>query len=274
MRSQTAGGRAQERSGPFAPLGRALVTAARSADGIAIGLCARVLLAAGDTVTARAHGRLEQIIGTTLDDASLSALAEAAERAAQPRDVARAETVIGELGAESLAGRSDILRSGFDRRLADAGTALTAAMNDPSRLTAARDALEACCAHREHEAQAPRLAALEMAIRLVRQSSACRAGYPPSFAEAADRFASDSASIDLGRSRIWRGESEPGLVSAYRELDTRLLAMRETENGQFAPPCSLTGWQAGSSDPYLLGVEKALASVVVPLASEQPVLLS
>ena len=111
-----------------------------------------------------------------------------------------------------------------------------------------------------------------MAVRLARRLGAGASAEPASLADAAARYADDSASVDLARGRIWRGESEPELIEAYRNLDERLFELREGENRRFAE--LLADWlKADSSDPRIVGVENVLPGVVAPLARDEPVLL-
>ena len=258
--------------GAVAGFGRALAAAGRPADAIALGLCARLVLNADDVETAKVHGRFEQVVGTKLDDQSLAVVVEAAERSAQPRDLARAEAALRELDAVPLAARSDVLQAGFAARLAVAAAALTAAMEDPALIVEADAAVEACRIHRESAAHGARLEALEMAIRLARRLGLPQLGEPRSLAEAAVRFASDSSAVDFGRVRVWRGESAPSLAAAYRKLDELLLALREAENRRFG--VLLADWlQSSSSDPRLVVVEDILDKVVAPLATGAPLLL-
>lgn len=258
--------------GPVARFGRALATAGRPADAIALGLCGRVVLNADDVETAKVHGRFEQVVGAKLDDGSLTAVVEAAERAAQPRDLARAEAALRELDAVPLAARSNVLPAGFTARLATAAAALVAALEEPALGGEASAAVQACRSHREAATHEARLDALQMAIRLARRLGLPQLEEPRSLAEAAVWFASDSAAVDLGRARVWRGESEPSLAAAYVKLDGLLLALREAENERFG--VLLADWlQSSSSDPRLVAVEDVLDNVVAPLASHGPVLL-
>jgi len=93
-----------------------------------------------------------------------------------------------------------------------------------------------------------------------------------SLAEAASSYAGNEAFVDLARRLIWRGETEPSLISAYRTLDERLFEVREATNRRFAE--LLADWlDGGSTDRRILGVEEILAEVVAPLASDRPLLL-
>lgn len=261
-----------ERVGVIAPFARSLVTGGRSSDAIAFGLCARLLLGSNDVETARVHGRYEQLAGLKLDDLSLAHVVDAAERACQPRDLVRGDALVDQLEAKALAVRSDLLPKGFALRLRAAGEALTAALTNPTELSGAVESLESCRQHRERNREPERLEALALAIRLARRLPLAGGGEPASLAEAATRFASDSSFVDHARERVMRGESEPTLIAAYQELDERLLALREAENSSFAR--LLADWlQGGSADPRILGVEQVIPSVIVPLATDAPVLL-
>jgi hypothetical protein len=262
-----------ERAGVVATFGSTLLASGRGREATALGLCARLLLDAKDAPTARVHGRFDHIVGMKLDDeASLVAIAETAERSAQPGDLARADAMVGELDAKEIVYRSAHIPSGLDGRLARAGAALLRAIDDAAEVVDAVETLDLCRAHRESDRLAHRLEALEMAIRLVRYLGAPAAGDPVSLADAASSYAGNEAFVDLARRLVWRGETEPSLVSAYRMLDERLFEVREAANRRFAE--LLANWlDGGSSDQRIVGVEEVLAEVTVPLASDRPVLL-
>jgi hypothetical protein len=262
-----------ERAGVVAPFGSKLLEAGRGRDAIALGLCARLFLHAEDNVTVRALGNFDQIVGLKLDDeASLTVIAEVAERSAQPDDLARAEAIVENLDAKEIVYRSAHIPSALDARFGRAGEALLHALDEPEAIARVVDALDLCRAHRESEHFAHRLEALEMATRLVRYLAVPRRDDVVSLADAASRYASNEAFVDLARRLVWRGETEPSLVSAYGTLDKRLFEMREGANQRFAK--LLADWlEGGSSDERILGVEEILAEVVKPLASDQPVLL-
>ena len=67
------------------------------------------------------------------DDAALVALAEAAERSAQPADLARSDAMVGELDAKEIVYRSAHIPLGLEGRLARAGEAMLKAIDDPTR---------------------------------------------------------------------------------------------------------------------------------------------
>ena len=68
---------------------------------------------------------------------------------------------------------------------------------------------------------------------------------PVSLADAASSYAGNEAFVDLARRLVWRGETEPSLVSAYRMLDERLFEVREAANRRFAE--LLADWLDGGS---------------------------
>ena len=262
-----------ERAGVVATFSSALLVSGRGREATALGLCARLLLDAKDAATARIHGRFDNSIGMKFDeDAMLSAIAEAAERAAQPADLARADAIVGELDAREIVYRSAHIPSALDARLARVGAALLEAIDNPSTLADAVEELDFCRSHRESERLAHRLEALEMALRLVRYLALSKHDDPVSLGDAASSYASDGAFVDMARRLVWRGEIEASLVSAYRVLDERLMESRDAENQRFAE--LLSDWlDGGSTDPRILSVEDVLSAVVSPLAAERPVLL-
>ena len=263
-----------ERAGVVASFGSALLTSGRGREAIALGLCARLLLDASDAATARVHGRFDHIVGMKLDDdAALLALAEAAERSAQPADLARSDAMVGELDAKEIVYRSAHIPSGLEGRLARAGAAMLKAIDDPAVLADAVTSSGLPAGRTEIASRLRRrLEALEMAIRLVRYLAVPLRGDAVSLAEAASSYAGNEAFVDLARRLIWRGETEPSLISAYRTLDERLFEVREGVNRRFAE--LLADWlDGGSTDPRILGVEEILAEVVAPLAADRPLLL-
>jgi hypothetical protein len=262
-----------ERAGAVAPFGLTLLTSGRGREATGLGLCARLLVDSRDAVTARVHGRFDHIVGMKLDDdATLLAIAEAAERSAQPADLARADAMVDELDAREIVYRSALIPSGLDGRLARAGVALLRAVDDPAALADAAEGLDFCRAHRESERLIHRLEAFEMAIKLVRYLAVPKDGDAVSLAEAASVYGANEAYVDLARRLVWRGETESSLVSAYGILDERLFEVREAANKRFAE--LLADWlDAGSTDRRILGVEDILAEVVAPLAAGRPLLL-
>jgi hypothetical protein len=262
-----------ERVGIAATFGFALLGSGRAREATALGLCTRLLLDAIDAATARVHGRFDQLIGRKLDDeASLAAIAEAAERSAQPGDLARADAVVDELDAGEIVHRSAYIPAALDARLARAGSTLLRALDDPAAAAEAAEALKDCHAHRESERFAHRFEALEMSIRLVRYLAVPQRDEAVSLAEAASSYAGDEAFVDLARRLVWRGETESSLVSAYGALDERLFEVRDAANRRFAE--LLADWlEGGSSDQRIVGVEEILAEVVAPLAVDRPVVL-
>jgi len=262
-----------ERAGVVAPFGRTLLASGRGREATALGLCTRLLLDAKDAATARVHGRFDHIVGMKLDDdAPLVALAEAAERSAQPADLARSDAMVGELDAREIVYRSAHIPLGLEGRLERAGAAMLTAIDDPSVLADAGATLDFCRAHRDSERLAHRLEALEMAIRLVRYLAVPMRDDAVSLAESASSYAGNDAFVDLARRLIWRGETEPSLISAYRTLDERVFEVRQAANKRFAE--LLADWLvAGSTDRRILGVEEIIAEVIAPLASERPLLL-
>lgn len=261
-----------DRVGDVAAFAAKLLQSGRGRDAIALGLSARLLLGHDDQVTSRVRGRFEAITGTKLTDAALASLAGAAERSSEDADRARSDAVLQELDAVQIAHRSDILPAAFAARLERTGDALLAALDAPVELGVAAEALKTCELHRDSVMQAPRLDAARMALRLARFVAAPPKETPASLADAADAYAGEGAFVDMGRRLMWRGESEPSLIRAYKALDDRLLEVRERQNRRFAE--LLADWLgSASSDPRIVSVENVLSTVVAPIANTNPVLL-
>ena len=272
---------------------------------VSVGLVARVLFDAegkGDERAARARGKLEALLGLhDLDAALAHGWTAAAERLVRPRLAAPTEAppaeaqgpgspgaveavladsddLIRALGAEDLAGRSAILRTSLEQRLADLARELAAfgggeARELPDTL---RDAAGRVLDHALAAGAPHRAAGVEMALRLSGWLATRRgrepAGNRRPFGEAARGYAREGGFVDRARARLWDGDPSPVVAEAYAALAERADEARQQENRQFGG--LLANWPgAGPHERSLLGVEAVLDRCVAPLARVQPVLV-
>jgi hypothetical protein len=190
----------------------------------------------------------------------------------------RAESILADLDPEGTAD-SDVLPSGFRRRLSQLGAALLSTLDDAaSGLQAAEGALATVRAHAMAGAAPDRIGAAEAAVRLCRRRAAGVGAASEGDLQALTRdYLDDGAWVDAARHRIAEGETVDTLVAAYRRLadtvdderrdrDRRYATRVAAEATATAPPPSLD-----SQRP--LRIEDVLGTVLTPLAGDRPVLL-
>lgn len=260
-----------------------------------VGLVASVLFdpeVKGDERAAKARGKLEALLGLgDLAGELARSWAEAAERivgrrlasAADPQRalaplLADADALLRELGAEDLAWRSGVLRTGLDQRLERLARELVqfAEGSETALPSSVRSAAERVLDHELTAHDPSRAAGVEMALRLAgwlgtrRGNGAAKAG---SFPDAALRYRAEGGFADWARTRVWDGDlSSQALSEAYALLAQKADLLRQEENRQFGT--LLAGWLSSGSDAdRVLGVETVLDRVVAPLAKAHPVLL-
>ena len=262
---------------------------------VAAGLAAGVLFdAEGGERAAKAHGKLEAMLGLSDLDAPLarrwtvaaervmrrrrtqSAAAGAPPAAAIDAVLADADALLRELGAADLARRSGMLRASLDQRLALLAQQLAAfadgaAEEIPDALRrAAGDVLD----HWLAADDARRATGVEMALRLAGWLATHRGRKAPrrTFAAAARAYSTEGAFVDRARARLWDGDSAPQLADAYARLAARADAARHAENQAFG--ALLAAWRGPAPhDRSVLGVEAVLDRWVAPLAGAHPVLV-
>jgi hypothetical protein len=200
----------------------------------------------------------------------------------------RAEKFLADVGAAELAYKSEVLESALGQQIgriasqirqitggAGPGGKRPAARPDPGRLTALEEELSCLGKHVLVTQHQERVRRAEMAVRLARWLSSERAApvQPAhSLAEAARRQQDAGAWVDVARTRVWEGDTDPDVASAYGLLCEAVDAARAEHEHRFAQ--LLAGHtEAGSTLGELLPVEDVLAEVVTPLAASRPVLL-
>jgi hypothetical protein len=271
------------------PVGSAIMRAlasGRGADALALGLACRVLFSVApqrEPKLQEAAVRLEPLLGGhSLEPQQGIAWADAAEAVVRKQVEAsgpqaatswfdRTDTLLRELRADEFVHQSDVLVSGFEQRLENYVSQLTAALAEPSSSLAALDTAAAVVLAHDHALwRTDRAEAVRMSLRLagwVRRPRVVAA----SFAEAVLAYAREGAMVDRARGVLADGDSLPAATEVYRRLADEVTAVREQENRHFAN--LLADWTAlGSSDERIVPVEAVLDRVVAPLAREAPVL--
>lgn len=200
------------------------------------------------------------------------------------RVLARADTLLAELDALQLAGHSDILASGYRRRLTTVAEALQSAVRchaaGASTVDAGREverAWQRCAQHRLASRSSGGTQAFEAAVRLWRWVTS------PEIPADADLTARVRAHLDHGAwadlavndvdSGVDDAALTPALSAIYAAANARrtreerafaqLLAASTTSETPFAPPVETPGWH----------IEDLLPTIVLPAAHRGPVML-
>ena len=269
--------------GSAAALVARAVSAGNGADVLAIALVCGVIFApAGPSSGLRdAAVRLEPAFGGSgvtpdagnlLADAAGRVIARLGDSLAQ-RHQARASALLETVRATEHAGLSRTLTAGLEARLVAAAEAIarlaetgaTQGLADVARLV--RVALD----HERASDHRVRLDRLQMAARLYRWLSGRRRSIP-GFGSAAKAYADEGGFVDWARAALRAGDGVPAVAAAYAKLRELAGVRREEENRAFAD--LLRDWNAGGgSGEEALPIERALDSIVAPLAAHAPVLL-
>ena len=281
-------------AGAAGPAGRpvvACVAAGKGADALPLGLLCDLLFREGgqaDPGLSAAAARLERFTdgqrveplgGRRWGEAAVAALARLPDPARVRMLLARADTLLAELGLTAQAEESDVLQAGFDARLGRYAEALAASVPAPSapRLTQAEAAAARVLAHGQARHHTGRCARIGMSLRLLRWlASPDRT--PGDFPAAAKSYTEEGAFVDWARMTLLGGDDLGPLSGAYAGLALAVRARRERLNRRFAE--LLLTWNgawnlAGSSvaGSGLVPVEGVLGSVLAPLAAQCPTLL-
>jgi hypothetical protein len=269
--------------GSAAALVARAVSAGNGADALAIGLiCGVIFSPAGPSNSLRdAAVRLEPSFGgnSVTPDAG-NILAAAAGRViarldgpSAQRHQARASALLDTVHATEHAGLSRALTAGLEARLVAAAKAIaqsaeiggTEGLADVARLV--RLALD----HERASEHRARLDRLQMAARLCRWLSGNRRSIS-GFGSAAKAYADEGGFVDWARVALRAGDGVPAVAATYARLCELAGIRREEENSAFAN--LLRDWNAGGAGgEEALPIERALESIVAPLAAHAPVLL-
>lgn len=193
----------------------------------------------------------------------------------------RAEQVLAELRVAEHAWLSDVLPSGFDQRLERLAAELSAGIGGEARLLQAQHRILAAArevgGHVRARREPARARRVEMALRLLRwmsdRGSAERAAGMgagcASPATLAGQWVAEDAFVDRARLALRGEEANARLAEAYRSLAEQAGTVREGRNRAFAR--GIAGGAAAGDG--LLGIERVLGEVVIPVARAGRVLL-
>jgi hypothetical protein len=272
----------RNRLGTAAGPGLDLVVRGHGTDVVPLGVAAGLLWGPGSTDRVRGH--LEaRLFDRPLTTEEVAAWSESAtgwvERTlvTSPPDALAvlnaAERVLTDLGAEHLAAASEVLPAGQLARCADLGQALQAAATgtDPARVRAAEAALHRLEGHRLSEVETDRLVAARAGVRLLRWLRQPRQ-VPPTAHEALLWQVREGGWVDRARQSAWNGADVPELGSGLAAvLETATAARTELDRASAALVASAVA--AEQPPGQVVPVEDAIVRVVLPLATERPVLL-
>lgn len=186
----------------------------------------------------------------------------------------RAEQLLTELDAAGVAGASEVLPSGFERRLEQAGYALAAVLDEPT--TALLDPLEqyltAVAEHLAADSYPDRVEGLRAAVRLARRLVATPTVEGTDLTALARDYERDGAWVDAARDQL-RGETVASLAEAYATLQARVDGDRVERDRAFSS--ALAAWSSLAHDGSvpLLPIEAMLDRLVAPIAKHVPALL-
>ena len=186
------------------------------------------------------------------------------------------EGVLKELDVAESAGLSSLSPTGFELRMQDFASALTASLGksgayDPLALWKSADDVSA---HHQAKRSSERVNRLQMACRLRQwlqgaNSVSLQSGGLEQFA---NDYYGDGGFVDWARNTLYAGDGCEALAKAFAKLLSTVDEAREKQNRRFAE--KLSAWMtSGASGKSLLGVEEVLDHVVAPLIREHAVLL-
>lgn len=267
----------------------ALAAEGRGGDAIPLGLVVDVLWRdPTDLQLGYQRGKFESELGHgKLDDAAAGAWGRAAAAATRAavgdRDdhgsdvviwTGRAEQLLDGLDALDETAASDVLPTGFEHRLEQAGYALAALVTslEPEKLDAAEACLAAVCEHLSAAAHRHRVTALRSATRLARRLVTPPADAGEDLAALARTYERDGGWVDDARHTL-EAETVAPLADAYGRLLDAVDTQRVARDRRFA--AALAAWSTLAPDPdgQLLAIEQLLDRVLAPIAQSTPVLL-
>ena len=200
-----------------------------------------------------------------------------AEAKAYRQIIQRADEILREVQAETMAHLSDTSPLGFDQRLARVGEHLSDVLERGSWdvLDGLFEARKQVSRHDHSAQETRRLERVNMALRLVRWlGSQHQDGTPEpqSFADAANAQLREGGFLDWARLSLRTGDPVRTLSDAYARLFDQVRQIRQQQNQVFAK--LLADWTAaGSEGDEIVPVERALEEIVAPLAADGLVLL-
>ena len=185
--------------------------------------------------------------------------------------MARADTILEQLGVATFAFLSDWSPAGFHQRL----VRLAATLRDAVDRGTSDDLwpqLQTLSRHQAAIGHVDQVRRAEMAVRLVKWLSSPQAPPSQSLGHAASEYTQSSSMVDVARIALRAGDVVQPLADAYALLLSKVADRREDENHRFGE--LLVDWiKTGSTSGALLPVEEVLERIVGPLASEVPILV-
>lgn len=205
-----------------------------------------------------------QCVSSLLRDGEIRAVAPSLDAA---------EQILASLGFGEVLSLSPALPGGFNQRLSRYAEALFASLKGGD-LAWAEQSYRDLQAHwlvvrPDREAQLRRA---EMALRLSRWLRQVAPTESVSVGQLLDDYLRDGSFVDWARSRLWEGDSHEALNRAYKAIVDKVAAQRERLNKTFArylPELAKSKQLPDHQNP----VETALTNVLVPVATDKPVLL-
>lgn len=274
------------------PAGLAMLDATRfvpSGDIVALGLVCRSLFNADEgrphPESREAVIRFEPFIGgrplsardgAVWGDAALALIRQRGRDERQVRPwLDRADVLLGELGAEGAAWRSDVSPRGFEQRCERCAEAIDAALTSLSLDSSLRAGVPLQLA-RDHsfartEAHRDRVDRLAMALRLVRWLSVDDGQAPAGFASAARRYLREDAFADWARTALKGGDPSALVSAVVSRVQAAARERREAHEAQFAE--LFANWLEAGSTSSVLVTERVLTEIVAPAAHAAPVFL-
>jgi PglZ domain len=242
--------------------------------GVVLGLAYAAAAPAFAATQIEARIRLETVLGNaavTPEEAlvwggAAAKLVASADAATASRWIAQAESLLASTKASNLAEVSDLLPSGFEQRLAAAGSAITSgSVADRVNAVAAVDR------HTLAVDSSERVDRLRAASRLANRLSEPLT--PGALAGLANRYVNDGAWVDRVRELLAGGDAVPELASAYTALLETAGRERDRFNEQFANSVAEWSQTAPLGDSTIIPIERVLDRVVTPVANIAPVLV-
>ena len=269
--------------GPVANVVFTMMNRTEVTDAVPFGLAVAALYSAqahdqGEVLTARGRA-VERYLGGQLPSGELTAFGEAAsslvgrwtdsQRAYDAASLCeRAEAILADLGAGTVAAESDVLDAGFDARLTALGDAISAALPAPgtASLQAAELALSKVRGHRRMSTREAEVRAAEAAVRVARWL-ATPEETPATLADAALRMLRSWGWADRTLTIIARADTSrvPRLGDVYGKLWKTATARRSQLDEDFAR--KLVAWtEASGTTTDLILAENLMERIARPVA--------
>jgi cell division septation protein DedD len=279
-----------EKAGPVAEILLHCIEKLDRPDAVPIGLAARVIYhPAAIGKLEKATGKLEErfLSGKSPEADHMqrwSAAATEVVRALRTNDsktyrqtIQRADEILRDVQADSMAYLSDTSQLGFDQRLMRLGENLTDLLDRGTchLLDGLIDARRQLVNHDQSAQETRRLERVDMALRLVRWLGKQQQEHqlePQTFADAANAHLREGGFVDWARLCLRSGDPVRKLSEAYAKLFDQVRQIREQQSHVFAK--LLQDWTAaGSQGNDILPVERVLQEIVAPLAADGLILV-